>query len=40
MYSLIYLGTYDFLSEFDQTINKKLSKRYKIDEKLRKNTYL
>ena len=40
MYSFSYLGKYDFLSDFDQTENKKESKKHKIDFKLRKNTYL
>ena len=40
LYEYAYLGKYDFPSEFDQTLNKKESKKHKIDFKLRKNTYL
>jgi hypothetical protein len=40
MYEYAHLGKYDFPSEFDQTLNKKESKKHKIDFKLRKNTYL
>jgi len=40
MYFIVNLGTYDFPSDFDQTLNLKESRKYKIDFKLRKNSYL
>jgi hypothetical protein len=40
MYLFANQGTYEFPSEFDQTLNLKESQKHKIDFKLRKNSYL